>query len=287
MKDRSATTRSTGPSIASGVRRADVGALVDAHPVVGAQRPGEFAVPDVDGDHLGGAAAEQDLGEASGGGAGVERAAALDRHPEGVEGADAACGLRGRPSSAGRGRCGRRPGCRPPPPWPASSRPGRRRRPAPRRSGRPRARGSGPDRAARARRRAGCDGPSEPVDRAELALEPGVLGLEDLHVLGDRPGLEVGERVRPGAPGVPLPAGRSRVPRGVALGEPGPGPGRGGPGTGRDGLGSVMVLASRTWWRNVTGGPAGRAARPVAEPVRFAGEVTGRGRRARVSSAGR
>ena len=57
MKDRSATTRSTGPSIASGRQGADVGALVHPDPLVGAQGPGELAVADVDGDDLGGAAA--------------------------------------------------------------------------------------------------------------------------------------------------------------------------------------------------------------------------------------
>ena len=116
-----------------GGQRADVGALVHPHPLVGAQRPGQLAVADVDGDDLGGAAAEQHLGEAAGGGAGVEGAAARRRRPGTRRGRRAACARRGRPSWAGRGRCGRRPGCRPRRRWPAWSRPGRRRRPAPRR----------------------------------------------------------------------------------------------------------------------------------------------------------
>ena len=57
-------------------QRADVGAVVDLDPVVGAQRPGELPVPDVDGDDLPGAGAEQDVGEAAGRRAGVEAAAA-------------------------------------------------------------------------------------------------------------------------------------------------------------------------------------------------------------------
>ena len=70
-----------------GRQRADVGALVDPDAVVGAQAPGELAVADVDGDDLGGAPAEQHLGEAAGGGAGVERPPALDGDRERVEGA--------------------------------------------------------------------------------------------------------------------------------------------------------------------------------------------------------
>ena len=52
MKDRSPTTRSTGPPIGSGVELADVGAVEHGDPLVAAQRPGQLAVADVDGDHL-------------------------------------------------------------------------------------------------------------------------------------------------------------------------------------------------------------------------------------------
>ena len=52
MKDRSPTTRSTGPPIRSVVDLADVGAVVDPHAGVVAQRPDELAVADVHGDHL-------------------------------------------------------------------------------------------------------------------------------------------------------------------------------------------------------------------------------------------
>ena len=51
-----------------------------------------------------------------------------------VQGADQLVRTAGHPAAARRGRCGRRPGCRPRPRWPAWSRPGRRRRPGPRRS---------------------------------------------------------------------------------------------------------------------------------------------------------
>ena len=52
MKDRSPTTRSTGPPIELGGQVADVGAVVHPHPLVGLQRPGELPVADVDRDHL-------------------------------------------------------------------------------------------------------------------------------------------------------------------------------------------------------------------------------------------
>ena len=52
MKDRSATTRSTGPADGVGGQVAHVGAVEHRDPVVGPQRPGQLAVADVDGDHL-------------------------------------------------------------------------------------------------------------------------------------------------------------------------------------------------------------------------------------------
>ena len=52
MKDRSPTTTSTGPPTQLGGEVADVGAVEHHDPVVLAQRPGELAVADVDGDHL-------------------------------------------------------------------------------------------------------------------------------------------------------------------------------------------------------------------------------------------
>src|SRR4051794_15985173 len=67
---------------------AHVGALVDDDPLVGAQGPRELAVADVDRHDLPGAALQQLLGEAPGGGPGVQRAAALDRGWEGVQGTE-------------------------------------------------------------------------------------------------------------------------------------------------------------------------------------------------------
>src|SRR5437764_3427566 len=64
-----------------GGERAHVRAVEGAYPFVDAQRPRQLAVADVDGDHLPCAAAEQDVGEAAGGGTRVEAAPALDRDP--------------------------------------------------------------------------------------------------------------------------------------------------------------------------------------------------------------
>ncbi len=55
---------------------------------IGSQRPGELPVPDVDGDHLTGAAVQQHLGESAGRGARVQTAPVIDGDAEGVEGAD-------------------------------------------------------------------------------------------------------------------------------------------------------------------------------------------------------
>ena len=117
--------------------------------------------------------------------------------------------------------------------------------------------------------------------------EPGVLGLEDGHVLGDGP-LRRGRRTgRAAALAVRgrRPAAPARAP------SAGTGAGRGGPGTGRGGLGSVIVLASRRsvvgTVRSAAGGPdaavAGRA------PVRCARRgyrpgTTGTARRSRGDS---
>src|SRR5690606_33632449 len=49
------------------------------------QGPGELAVADVDGDDLAGPGAEQDVGEAPGGGTGVEAPTALHGESEGTE----------------------------------------------------------------------------------------------------------------------------------------------------------------------------------------------------------
>ena len=57
------------------------------------KRPGELSVADVDGDHLGGAGPQQHVGEAAGGGARVERPAALDLRPSGSKAASAPASL--------------------------------------------------------------------------------------------------------------------------------------------------------------------------------------------------
>ena len=64
---------------------AGVQALDRVHPRVGGERRRELAVADVDGPDLGGAAGEQDLGEAAGRGAEVERDGARRVEAEDVE----------------------------------------------------------------------------------------------------------------------------------------------------------------------------------------------------------
>ena len=64
--------------MASGVEGADVGAVVQLDPLVGLQPPDQLPVADVDRDHLAGAAAQQDIGEAAGRRAGVQASAAGD-----------------------------------------------------------------------------------------------------------------------------------------------------------------------------------------------------------------
>jgi len=51
---------------------ADVHALEDGHARILAEGPGKLAVPDVEGNHRGRAAAKQDVGESTGARAGVE-----------------------------------------------------------------------------------------------------------------------------------------------------------------------------------------------------------------------
>src|SRR5690606_20455286 len=60
------------------VEGADVGAFQDAHARVVAKSPGQLSVPDVHGEDVRGSAAEQHVGEAAGGGTGVQAAPAGD-----------------------------------------------------------------------------------------------------------------------------------------------------------------------------------------------------------------
>ena len=61
-----------------GIQCADVGAVQGGDAGVGAQRPGQLAVADVDGHDVLSTAAQEDVGEAAGRGAGVQAAASLD-----------------------------------------------------------------------------------------------------------------------------------------------------------------------------------------------------------------
>ena len=56
MKDRSATTRSTAPPIATAVEVADVESLEDRDPLVVADLRVQLPMTDVEGHHVGGAA---------------------------------------------------------------------------------------------------------------------------------------------------------------------------------------------------------------------------------------
>ena len=82
----------TGPPMASGVSSRTL-VRSHAYPRVGTQRPGQLPVADVDRDDLGGAGAQQHVGEAAGGGAGVQAAPAGDRQPERRERASAPASL--------------------------------------------------------------------------------------------------------------------------------------------------------------------------------------------------
>ena len=87
MKERSATVRSARAADGLGVQVPDVHSLVDVHARILAQHVHQLVVSDVDGHHAVRAAAQQDVGKSSGGGAGVEAAQPLGLHlREGVEG---------------------------------------------------------------------------------------------------------------------------------------------------------------------------------------------------------
>ena len=81
MKERSATTRSTGAADVGRLEVADVGALQHRDPRVGAQRPRELAAADVDRDHLRPPRLQEAVGEPAGRRAGVERPAPVDAPP--------------------------------------------------------------------------------------------------------------------------------------------------------------------------------------------------------------
>ncbi len=149
MNDRSATTRSTGPPMASAVSVAHVRAFQDVHPLIGPQRPGQLPVADVGGDDLGGAPVQQDLGEAAGRRARVEAAPARRRAPRTRRGRRSACARRATPRCVRR----RRPSAwRPPTPrWPVWRPAYRRCAPGRRRSVRRPVGVSGPARVAPAR----------------------------------------------------------------------------------------------------------------------------------------
>ena len=72
MKLASQTRASMGSGMVVARQVAGVGLFVDHDARVGAELPGELAVADIDGMDVGGAVGEQDVGEASGGGADVQ-----------------------------------------------------------------------------------------------------------------------------------------------------------------------------------------------------------------------
>ena len=72
MKLASQTRASMGSGMMVARQVAGVGFLVDHDAWVGAELPGKLAVADIDRMDLGGAVGEQDIGEASGGGADVQ-----------------------------------------------------------------------------------------------------------------------------------------------------------------------------------------------------------------------
>ena len=81
MNETSIVTRSTGPGQVRRLETARVEVLDDDDARIVAQRPVDLPVADVERDDPRGAALEQDVGEAAGGGADVERLASVDRNP--------------------------------------------------------------------------------------------------------------------------------------------------------------------------------------------------------------
>ena len=153
MNDRSATTRSTGPPIASGVRCRTLARSRTSTRGSLAQARVELAVADVDGDHLRRAALEQAVGEAAGRRAGVEGPRPRDVDPEPLErGVEL---LAAPPHEAGRRAERARPGRRARPGGTACRRATRRRSRGARRWPPARRCGWRPGPAGRARRRGG------------------------------------------------------------------------------------------------------------------------------------
>ena len=226
MKDRSPTTRSTGPPISSRVSSRMLVRSCTTHPVVALQRPRQLAVADVDRHHLARAVAQQHVGEPAGRGARVQAPPALHlqavrlRTPPARRRACARPGRRtpGRSGSSrttiatsvvtAGGRLGRPPRrCTLTRPAAISSLACSRERASPRRTS-----------SASSRRRRG--GIAASARRGvERAAEPLVGLLEHRDVLGDRPLLQ-GRRGRP-APRRPRPPRRAsacrRAPSAVVL----------------------------------------------------------------------
>ena len=85
MNDTSIVTRSTGCGTSAVVSDRALTAFVDRDARIGAQPPVELSASDVERDHVSGAALQQDVGEAAGRGADVERTLAGRIDAEGVE----------------------------------------------------------------------------------------------------------------------------------------------------------------------------------------------------------
>jgi hypothetical protein len=66
--------------------RADVRTVQRGHPGIGSERPRELSVPHVEGRHMRGPAAQQDVREPAGRGSGIERRSIGDDDAEAVQG---------------------------------------------------------------------------------------------------------------------------------------------------------------------------------------------------------
>ena len=73
----------------------NVRALEDRDPIVRSQRPRQLPVPDINGDHVASTPLQENLGEATSRGSGVQRIRISDVETERVQGSDQLVGASG------------------------------------------------------------------------------------------------------------------------------------------------------------------------------------------------
>ena len=81
--------------ITRGIEVSNVRALEDRDPIVRSQRPRQLPVPDINGDHVASTPLQENLGEATSRGSGVQRIRISDVETERVQGSDQLVGASG------------------------------------------------------------------------------------------------------------------------------------------------------------------------------------------------